>query len=185
MHFGLINLNPPCKITHPNATPVEVSLISEFLWNPIAKKTNSEMKNEDRFNTFLSISLKLANQQTCPLPCQGLFNDIKSKVEGRGGGEPTVWEGYNMVTSKQANKHLSSYIVSHILKLWISMDCCLYFISSIAYSLLEFQTLRPSLPPQHSSLLGLHQGLPGTTYRVNYLFPHPHPWTWTSQLYNI
>jgi hypothetical protein len=34
--------------------------------------------------------------------------------------------------NKQTNKPLSSYIVSHILKLWISMDCCLDFISSFS-----------------------------------------------------
>jgi hypothetical protein len=51
-------------------------------------KTNkfSDMKNDYTFNTFFSISLKLANPQTCTLPCQGLFNDIKSKVEGKGKG---------------------------------------------------------------------------------------------------
>jgi len=109
--------------------------------------------------------------KTCTLPCQGLFNDIKSKGVG-GEGEPRVWEGYDMVTSKQTNKHLSSYIVLHILKLWIPMDYCLYFISSLTHSLLEFQTLGPSLPHTTPPYLGLHQGLPRTTYRVNY-FPIP------------
>jgi hypothetical protein len=93
----------------------------------------------------------------------------KAKWRGKGGeGKPTVWEGYDMVTSKQTNKHLSSYIVSHILKLWISMDCCLHFISSLAYPLLEFQTLGQSLAHTAPPYLGLHQGLPLTTYRVNY-----------------
>ncbi len=39
---------------------------------------------------------------------------------------------------------------------------------SLTYSLLEFQTLGPSLAHTTPPYLGLHHGLARTTYRVNY-----------------
>jgi len=99
-----------------------------------------------------------------------MTSKAKWRGRGRGWGEPTVWEGYDMVTSKQTNKQTPIFIHSltypEIVNLYGLLPRFHKF--SFTYSLLEFQTLGPSLPHTTPPYLGLHQSLPHTTYRVNY-----------------
>jgi len=86
---------------------IKVGLIATFLWNPTMKKIIFILKliykgkNPYKFNKFSFICLKILKQQIMCTPSHWkIFGGTKSIM-----GDPTIWKGYNMLTSKQNKIH--------------------------------------------------------------------------------
>ncbi len=100
------------------------------------------------------------------------WHQKQSGGEGEGdGGSPRfgrvmTWSHPNKQTNKQTPIFIHSLTYPEIVNLYGLLPRFHKF--SFTYSLLEFQTLGPSLPHTTPPYLGLHQSLPHTTYRVNY-----------------